>query len=142
VYLAVVPLRTLKVYGGNRGAAPLTLNLGTRLEWPASFHGVIDPYIHRKGGWVGPRRLDAVEKRNVFDSCLESNHDSSTTQPVVLSHYRLSCTGSLLDTQPLPITTQNLNIGVTESQNMYLILGKKNTSTTEYSSQTLGLTKA
>ena len=47
-----------------------------------------------------------------------------------------------LDTQTLPITIQNLNIGMTESQNMYLILGKRNTSATEYSSQTVGLTKA
>jgi hypothetical protein len=42
-------------------------------------------------GWVSPRPgLDAFERRKIFCTCQESNHDSLAIQPVAQSLYSLT----------------------------------------------------
>jgi hypothetical protein len=53
-----VPIHVMKVCKGNRGIAPLILNLGTgRGEWSTSHLGRFapgkNPGTHRTEGWVG-----------------------------------------------------------------------------------------
>ena len=84
------------VYGSRR-RAPFILKLGARLRWainftPRSIYPTErSPSTHHIGGWVGSRNdLQALEKKEICNSCCQSNYDSSDIQLVKYSLvYRL-----------------------------------------------------
>jgi hypothetical protein len=82
---------------GSRTIAPFTLKLGTWLRWVINFtpRSIYpperNPSTHQIGGWVGSRNgLEALKKKEIYNSCWQSNHDSSDIQTVKYSLvYRL-----------------------------------------------------
>jgi len=75
--------------GGGRRIALFILNQAPdRNEWLTSRFGRFipgdrSPHIHWIGGWVGPRAgLDVSEKIKMYCPSWESNHDTSSVQPV------------------------------------------------------------
>ena len=51
----------------------------------------------RVGGWGDPiAGPDVLEEKNTCYPCLESNHDSSTVQPIVESLHKLSYPGPII----------------------------------------------
>jgi hypothetical protein len=76
----------MKVHRGNRGIAPLILNLDTKWWWMHSLMPWLLSCSHWIGGWVDPRAgLDGLEKdRNLL---FLPGFESQTVQPVALLLY-------------------------------------------------------